>query len=341
MSAAVSLHEGKAHLRVISDSELRTVRACLRRHRFAYGMRRRPIHKDEALRFGSLWHKGQEAWWRTEGPAEAKLEAALVTMRAPQLDKAGKEIAQDPFALVMAEELMLAYTARWGSVTYRVLAVEAQFEMPLVNPTTGAPSRTFARGGKIDAVVEDAEQHIVEHKTTTSDIELGSNYWKKVRALDSQVSTYLEGARSLGFKPKDCIYDVVRKPALRPLKATPVESRKYTAKGFLYANQREADETPDEYRLRLREDIAERVDRYFARGEIVRLEAEEEEHAHDVWQMTRLLREAETSGFAPRNPDACSQFSGCPYLAVCQGEASIDDNSIFYTANTAHEELSE
>lgn len=335
MSAAVTLDEGKVRLRLVSDSELRVYRACPRRHRYAYRDLRRPIEKHEALRFGSLWHLGQEEWWAKDGEPEDKLAAGLFRLRLEEQN------GVDPYHLVTAEELLLAYTARWASQSYRTIAVEKAFEVPLVNPETGASSRTFVRGGKIDAIVEDDEGklHLFEHKTTQSDVEEGSTYWKRVRALDTQVSTYVSAAKAMGFDVVDCVYDVVRKPGIRPLKATPVESRKYTAKGLLYANQREHDETPEEFRLRLREDINERPERYFARAPIVRLEEEERDHAFDVWQVTRLMREAELAGFAPKNPDACSNFGGCPYLPVCTGEASIDDDTRYRTASTAHEEL--
>lgn len=335
MSAAVSL-DTKVHLRVVTNSELRAFRACPRRHRYGYRMMRRPRVDREALRFGSLWHHGQEAWWGTEGDASARLEAGLARMRADEENV-------DPYALVLAEELLLAYTARWGDAGLRTVAVEQAFEVPLVNPETGAASRTYRIGGKVDAIVADAEGrlHLLEHKTSSSDIEAGSAYWTRVRALDTQISLYLAGARAAGYDVQDCIYDVVRKPGIRPLKATPVESRKYTAKGILYANQRERDETPEEFRVRLREDICERPERYFARGEVVRLEADERDHAFDTWQLARMMREAELAGFAPKNPDACASFGGCPYLAVCQGEASIDDDSLFRTAHTPHEELAE
>lgn len=327
------MSDGKVALRVVSDSEARVFRACMRRHHFQYRLLRRPIDRHEALRFGTLWHLGQEAWWGNNGSAEERLTDGLAALRS--------DTNVDPFHLVMAEELLVAYTARWGDAAYRTIKVEAHFEMPLVNPATGAASRTFRRGGKIDAIVldESGQPHGVEHKTTQADIEEGSLYWKKVRALDTQISGYKAGARALGYDVVDFIYDVVRKPGIKPLRATPVESRKYTAKGFLYANQREHDETPEEYRLRLREDINERVDRYFARAPIVRLEEEERDHAFDVWQVTRLMREAELAGFAPKNPDACSNFGGCPYLPVCTGEASIDDDTRYRTASTAHEEL--
>jgi len=332
-AVVLPMPDGRIALRVVTTSELRANRACARRHRYAYVLRRRPRAVADVLRFGTLWHIGQEHWWLESGSPAAKLEAAVTAMRVQE--------AYDPYALVMAEELMVAYTARWGDSDLRALAVEVPFEAPLVNPETGAASRTFKVGGKIDVIVENAhhETFVMEHKTTGADIEEGSTYWKKVRALDGQVSTYDAGARTLGYDVKACIYDVVRKPGLRPLRATPVEARKYTAAGRLYANQRERDETPEEYRLRIREELHEKPERYFARGEIVRLEQDAREHAFDMWQQTRLMREAELSGFAPRNPDACAQFGTCPYFGVCSGEASIDDETLFRTAPTAHEEL--
>lgn len=68
---------------------------------------------------------------------------------------------------------------------------------------------------------------IVEHKTSSSDVEEGSSYWKRLR-LDAQVSTYMVGARALGFEPVGVLYDVIRKPRFKPMKATPVEARAYT-----------------------------------------------------------------------------------------------------------------
>jgi hypothetical protein len=53
------------------------------------------------------------------------------------------------------------------------------------------------------------------------------------------------------------------------------------------------------------------------------------------------MREAELNGFAPKNPDACSNFGGCPYLTVCEGMADINDDTLFRTAPTAHEELAD
>lgn len=351
MSAAVTppREDGKTGLKVISNTEIATFRRCVREWFYTYVLLRRPRKTDDALRFGTLWHVGQEAWWGTTGlphateapglsdVAAARFEAGVIAMREHATEDT------DPFELVKAEELLLGYTARWGEESYETIGVEVPFTMPLVNPETNAASRTFQIGGKIDVVARhDGRMRGVEHKTTSSDIMPGSDYWRLVSATDPQVSTYMAGARSLGYDVDDFLYDVVRKVALRPKKATPPEARKYTAKGFLHATQRETDETPEEFRERVRADIAEKPEKYFARGPIVRLENDEAEHAGDVWMTAAMMREAKNAKRFPRSPNACSRFNRmCPFFDVCSGLASIDDDNRFRTATTPHEELQE
>lgn len=328
MSAAISIDD-KKHLVVLTNSELRTWRLCARRHQFQYRLRRRPRRVAEALSFGTLWHLGLEHWWAATG--DGRLAAGLAAMRAE---------SHDPYALATCEVMLAAYTALYGEQTLETVCVEQSFEVPLVNPETGQASRTYRIGGKFDGIAKDGDRLVVvEHKTAASDIEQGSLYWKKVQTLDTQVSLYLAGARSAGYAVEACLYDVARKPGIRPLKATPEESRKYTKAGALYANQRLTDETPEGFAARVADDIAERPDRYFARAEIVRLEKDDDGHAYDTWQQAKMMREAELAGYAPKNPDSCSSFGGCPYLPVCSNETTLDDDSLFRTADTAHEEL--
>lgn len=352
------------HLRVLSVSEAKSFRSCPRRHHYAYRMRRRPRDKAPALRFGTLFHVGLEAWWQT-----VDLGAALAVMRAGDADI-------DLYELAKAEALMIGYHARWKDEPLEVLAVEREFSAPLINPATGAASKTFVVGGKIDAIVRDAmgRIYVVEHKTTSEDLGPGSDYWKRLR-LDSQVSTYHSAAQSIGYDSAGCLYDVVGKPTSRPYQATPPEKREYTKPrdkacpeckkkngtpgphtvdglvcadgrivtdpgGRLYANMREVDETPDEYRARLLEDIKANTTSYFARAEIVRHEQDREDAAYDMWATARAIREAELAVRYPRNVDACVQHGrSCDYWPVCVGDASIDDEERYRTAARTHEEL--
>jgi hypothetical protein len=324
-------------LPILSNSRLKDARACQRLHHYKYGLQYRPVDEGEALRFGSLWHKGLEAWWSTPRDDE-RLSAALQALCAGD---------SDPFDRVRAEAMMVGYDARWLSEMehYEVIGVEVQFRAPLVNPDTGAPSRTWQLGGKVDALVLDrrtGHTQIVEHKTSSEPCGPGSDYFKRLR-LDSQVSIYYRGVEALGIKPDSVLYDVALKPGLRPYKATPLESRKYKkGTGELYANQRENDETPSDYRNRLIEAIAAEPNEYFVRAELVRLEGEMVEAMADVWQTGRVLRENELRGFYPRTVEACVRWSRtCPFFPACCGEASLDDASLYRQIEDPHPELAE
>lgn len=176
---------------------------------------------------------------------------------------------------------------------------------------------------------------VVEHKTTSSDITPGSTYWRKL-TLDTQVSQYLGSTEGV----EGMLYDVIRKPGIKPFKATPEADRKYTKAGTLYAAQRERDETPEEYAVRLRADISEGPNKYYARGIIVRLPSERTEAARDTWLVAGSIRESMRLDAWPRNPGSCDAYGRtCDYWAVCAGETTIQDDTRFRTAETPHEEL--
>lgn len=318
-------------LDLMTASRARCARSCQRQHRYQYWDGYRPVRVDENLTFGTLTHLWLEAWWSVGGGD--RLEAALSSIPTDV----------DPFDRARAEVMARGYDARWGDVECEVVGVEVEFRGPLQNPDTGAPSRTWKVGGKIDAIARlpDGRVMVVEHKTSSEDVSAGSDYWKRLQ-IDGQISFYYDGARALGLKVDGCIYDVLAKPALRPLKATPPESRKYTKDGRLYANQRDRDETPEEYRDRLVEAVSANPNAYYARGEVVRLESELEEARYDTWALSKSLQEAHRAGRYPRNPDACVRYGHtCPFFGVCTGCESLDNPELFRRNASVHPELSE
>lgn len=336
-------------LPLVTISRLREFRACPRLHHYKFGLRLEPNVERDAARFGSLFHAGLEAWGKA---LQAGLDERAVIVAAIDAiqEKAKTDQASDSFEVARAGALMEGYHLRWyrpstspdSSERIEVLAVEAEFRGPLVNPKTGAESRTFAVGGKIDMVVRDARGKvvIVEHKTTTLDISTGSDYWKRLR-IDGQVSIYFDGVRQLGYEAASCLYDVVARPLLKPYKATPPEARRYTKLGKLDARQHEFDETPQEFMDRVRAAIAENPERYYQRAEVVRIGDELDEARADVWRTARLIREAEIDGEHPRNPDACVRFgTTCAFFDACTGAASVDDRASFRQRETEHPELS-
>ena len=209
-----------------------------------------------------------------------------------------------------------------------------------MNPETGANSKTYNLAGKIDAIAEtdDGKKIIIEHKTTSESIDDESDYWHRL-AIDGQVSGYYVGASALDIDARDCVYDVIHKPALKPYKATPADKIKLKKDGTPFAGTRMADETPEEYGARVMEDIQSDPRKYFARRSVPRTESDLMDYLYDMWAVGRDISDAERLGRYQRNPDACAMMGKCDYFPVCAGLASIDDDTLYRTAAKANEEL--
>jgi hypothetical protein len=319
---------------LLTVSRLRTWRDCKRRHQLVYLKGWRPRREDEAISFGRLVHEGLERWWKA-APGKRLADAlAAISGRA-----------QDAFQEVAVRELLSGYDARWGAAMgeYNVLAVEATFTAPLLNPETGAASRTFLLAGKVDGIVREratGRVMLLEHKTTAEPIEdPTATYWRRL-AMDGQVSHYYVGAESLGHALEGCLYDVLLRPRIKPLKATPPESRKYTKDGRLYAAQRDVDESPEEYAARLRADIASAPEKYFQRREVPRTEDDLRDYLFDAWAEARTLRESELAGRAPRSPEACHRFGQCAFWEICAHSLRPEDHpELFDRVCDVHPEL--
>lgn len=303
--------DGKTHLRVLTNSEIKTFRRCAREHHYAYRLGYRPVDRSQPLRFGTFWHAMQERWW-----VDRDLDAALSVVSADC----------DPFDHAMARALMRGYHVRWGDEPVTTISIESEFRSPMLNPSSGRASRTFVMGGKVDVVGQiGSRKWLVEHKTTSKNIEAGGTYWRAL-SLDGQVSTYIDGVRSLGHDVDGVLYDVTKKLGIRPLEAN---SRRAVA------------ETPEAYEHRCEEAIIEDPSKFYMRGVVVRLENEENEARADRWQVAQSILFAERTEAFARNVDACERFgSMCPYWDACLGTASLDDSSKFRKADRPHEELS-
>lgn len=332
-----------SEIEVITKSRLAAFSACQRLHDLQYVRGYRPVVESESMAWGSLIHAGLEAWWKAHQRGEGLLaladaEAALATYRAAHA------AALDDAAFARAEVLIIAYDARWSAsmAEYEVVGVEVEFIATI-------PGRKRLRvAGKLDVLLRlrsDGSVWYVEHKTSGADLSAGSTYWQRLR-MDPQVSIYFGGVRALGYEPHGCIYDVLVRPDQRPLKATPVELRKYTKPtktepSRLYAKQRDTDETIDEFRGRIAAEVAAAPETFFGRAEVVRLETEIEESQWDVEELALQIRGGPLTGQSARNPNACFLYNRpCPFLSACDGTASLDDETKFRRTETTHEELS-
>jgi hypothetical protein len=344
---------------VLTSSRLTTWQRCPRAHHYRYEAGIVSVDRQSAaLSFGTAIHAGLESWWLTiqAGDPGRALAGAL------EAAEGSLGPGADPYDAARLLAMLAAYDARWltWACGTEVLAVERAFSYELANPVTGEVAQTWRIAGKIDALLRlaDGRVAILEHKTRTGDAGAGSDYRRRL-TLDPQISTYFDGVARMGWDAQLCIYDVLVKPSIKPLLATPVESRKYTqAKAAtktreaeeprLYAGQRETDESPEEYRDRLIQAIGADPDRYLVHAEIVRTEQEREGHAWALWHTARMITETRRAALVtgdvravPQNSNACFAFggSGCEYLAICEGTASARDESRFTKLTTVHPEL--
>ena len=322
-------------IQLITNSRLSSFRQCRRLHYYGYELMRRPRKISEAMGFGTVFHAGLEQWWLAWMERDGREKYALDLAHGGIIAKfaaSSEESELDPFDLIKAEELLRGYDLRWSDDMHdlEVLDVEGQFCAPLINPSTGRRSVLFQLGGKLDArvrVISLDRVKVVEHKTSSTDVSPGSNYWRRLM-MDSQVSQYVDGARSMGgAAPEGCLYDVAKRPGLRPKAETPEENRKWTlpkackqhvdeakarAKAVgekvlakevliisgcvncqearLHKGMRLTPESPDEYRTRVRDSISEDPNSYYQRGEVTRLAAALDEHRFDTWETVKELR---------------------------------------------------
>ena len=316
---------------LLTSSALSVWQRCPRQYHYRYAVGLTPIGESpRALAFGTATHAGLEAWWNAyrDGAAQYALSAARHAAEESYT-------SDDPHARAMLSALIVAYDARWSewARTVEVLAVECPFETELRHPVTGEAHPVFRLAGKIDAMVRlsDGRVALVEHKTSSQDVTAGSDY-RRALTLNAQVGIYFSGARALGISADVCVYDMLRKPSLEPLLATPEDKRLYTqpksrackgckayhaAKkgavapphtedgvvcvdgrivtdpgGKLYAAQRDRDESPTEYEARLCEGIIAEPDKYLLHAEIVRSDSELADLAWDLWQTAETIARA-------------------------------------------------
>lgn len=333
------------HLPIITtNSERACFLRCQREHHYSYVLGYRAASDEEAFRFGNIMHVALEAWWKMVGMQRSDALTIALEMIS--------DLAADETERTRAEILMRGYDARWADEAkhYDVLGVELEFCVD-------------GLAGKFDALVRDRRDgrvYVVEHKTTSRDMDTGSVYWQRL-TLDSQVSAYYQGAKSLGYDVAGVLYDVIGKPALRPSNVPVLDENGWkivldrngervrtqkgkwretgdTAQGYELQTRLE---TAEEFALRLAEHVAANPDRYYRRGTVVRLEAEEADAARDIAQTVEQMERAITTGVAPRNTSACERFNRlCSYFPVCSGTASLDDETLYRKVERVHEELS-
>lgn len=347
----------------LTHSRLQCAKTCLRKHYLLYVLGLRPDHEAQPLRMGRVFHRGLELAETME--RDDAILAALAGYDAGPpdgLDGQAWWVERETVARLLA-----AHIWRWSDMDAEiaVLATEEVFGIPLRNPRTGRTSRTWTLAGKRDKLVRlaDGRVAILEYKTTAGDIAPDSDYWKRL-LMDAQVSIYWLAAEDAGIHVDTVLYDVTRKPSIRPrqiplldadglkvvLDAQSMRVLKKDGKPRQSASTADGyrlqtrPETPEEFGERLTEDIAEQPDKYFSRREIPRLQSDLDEARYELWQYGRILAECQRNNRWPRNTGACNGFGRCTCWGLCTGGFDLAEGVVpegWSQTDDVHQELVE
>lgn len=316
---------------LLTHSRIESFKVCRRKHWFAYEIAIRRTLDAKALRMGSAFHAGLEC-------LQKGLDCAVGAI-VHHYEHCPETIDLYDWQMECETVVRMAcgYSWRWGEQRLERVATERSFRLPLCNPDTDKPTPNFDFAGKIDGIVrlEDGRLAVLEHKLQSESLDTDSPLWARLR-IDTQVSLYMLAARELGYDVSTVLYDVARKPTIRPADIPLLDSeglkivtdrnniRVFTRagkprqtgdskQGYTLQSRRT---TPDEWGERLNEDIGERPDFYFARVEVPRLDDELDECRQELWDLQKALRDAQRNGrwYRTCNRDTCAW---CSYFDLC------------------------
>ena len=302
-----------------SHSGLATFRACPQKYylRYECKLERDTEEEGEALSVGKAWHGAFEA----DRPMHAISEAAPSTLWAHKLAR-----------------LYTAHGWYWGEDDERleVVDVEKPFVLRIDDVIGETVLEERSLVGFIDAVVRDKDGRlgIIERKTTASDIGPASPYWDQL-LMSPQHAVYAAAVRDIyGALPSFVIYDVVKKPGIKPKAITAAQKKAWATSSDELAYCDEplhegeellAAESERMYAARLSQAIYANPAAYFARREAP---ITEDDVSHVLDNIITTIDAIEFGCGAYKNPDSCMNFNRpCEFLSLCKSRAvvTLDD----------------
>ncbi len=277
----------------ISHSSLKTFQTCPMSYFFRYRLGRVPITEPVAFTIGKVAHEATSMIW-----SEGRDAAREYLLEVSQSDVDPVELAR----LVAALEV---YSPPMDD--FEVIAHEAPFEFR-PSGMRGVRIRGFA-----DSLLREkrtGKLFVREYKTTASEIIGFGPFWGRV-TVDAQVTIYKHA-----FGADGIVYDVTRKPGLRPSRADGV-------------GRLETEEIMKNFFDRVVEKVKESPQEFYQWRTIYKSNAETSAEMDRILDGVRMLRQSIRNDWWPRHSHSCVGFGRCRYLDVCSGQADIFDDELF------------
>ena len=295
-----------------------------------------PLQRDRNLHFGSIIHECLQAWH-----LRRDLDEVLVIINRLCADRLQDENQRRDWHLATA--IMRAYAARYATDDFDIVALERNFEGPIVNPATGAASRSFVLAGKVDGIVRIGGEHfILEHKTAS---QIDGDYLEKLWT-DFQITIYAHYIeQTAGIRITGILYNVLVKAKLQQGRGE-TEEEFQARRAELVAKsktgkttaKRKLPEADEEFQHRLAEKYADpemfhREMLYLSRDRFEILRAE-------LWELTQAFLDARRRGIFYQNTAFCFNYQRpCPYFALCRSNGNPNVVENFYQRVPPNEEL--
>ncbi len=317
-------------------SMLSLFRNCRKAAEYRYIIGLTPNGKDPNLYFGALIHDCLQLWHQ-----HRDFDAAIALIDRACAARAADESVQRDWHLARA--MMTGYAARYPREEFEIVALEKTFEGPIVNPATGASSRSFTLAGKVDGIVRIGDAHyILEHKTAAT---IDGDYLERLWT-DFQITIYSHYVeQALGIPITGVIYNVLGKARLQQSKGETEEEylerraelieKSKTGKSTA---KRKMPETDEEFQARLAQKYANpemfhREKLYLSRDRFDVLRAE-------LWELSKAFLDARNRKVFYQNTAFCFHHNRpCTYFPVCRSNGNPNVIENFYTITAPHEEL--
>lgn len=295
-----------------------------------------PLQRDRNLHFGSLIHECLQSWHARRDLAEV---LDLIDRRC--MNRTQDEDQRRDWHLATA--MMKGYAARYPAEEFEIIALEKAFEGPIVNPATGAASRSFKLAGKVDGIIRiGGEYFILEHKTAS---QVDADYLEKLWT-DFQITIYAHYIeQTMGIPITGILYNVLVKAKLQQSKGE-TENEFQARRAELLAKsktgkttaKRKLPESDEEFQQRLAEKYADpemfhREMLYLSRDRFDILRSE-------LWELTQAFLDARRRGVFYQNTAFCFNYQRpCPYFALCRSNGNPNVIENFYQRVPPNEEL--
>ena len=290
-------------MEILTHSRIKTRKNCPMAEHIRYDLELAPINKRQSLNIGSAAHLGLET-----DDIDKAVDYFKDVLPSDQDEANSLEVTR---ATVKA--MLTGYFNRFGVWPEGTLK-EKQFEIPIINPATGAKSKSFTLHGKIDAITYiDGQAWIVEYKTAS---QINQGYFERLE-LDDQITTYMYAVKkAFDIDAVGVIYRVLKKPSIRQTKK----------------------ESLQQFCNRLDQDYVDRPEFYFYEAKFYRSSEDLKRFEKELWAFTKQYLYERKNDIHCKNASRCLDWGRCEYMPIC---LQSPDWELFYEKKQKHEELQE